>query len=395
MKKILFTLFVCTSALLATAQIALTRAFTPPNGAFYIELVNNGTTPLNLGCYTLISYYTANSDRGFYVITLPDQNLEGKGMVTIGTAEASLQDSRNSGITLNARTLFAEGLLQRHALNTSGNSFINNTPFLNSTTIFNQGERTGPSDEQLVLLFNGNTLIDASFTVDANKNLSQFLRALPNLSFTNACNNLVTVRFGALQSAYAPIFNRPNQINDYGYFKEFEIRRNNATVQIAWQTIREQENRGFEIERRVDNEPWTTVAYVATLAPDGNSNQTLNYLYGDNSFLKGNVQYRLRQIDVNGRSAYGPVQTLDNFGRVDKLVVYPNPSPDGRVNIAFGNVNSLRDVQVLDINGQLVQQWLSVNNATQQITNLRRGNYILRVIDRQTGVLTTEKIIVQ
>jgi hypothetical protein len=75
--------------------------------------------------------------------------------------------------------------------------------------------------------------------------------------------------------------------------------------------------------------------------------------------------------------------------------VYPNPSPDGRINVAFGNVNSLRDVQIIDISGQLIQQWLSVNNTNQQINNLRRGNYIVRVIDRQTGTVSSEKIIVQ
>ena len=328
-------------------------------------------------------------------MSLPGQTLPGKGIVTIGTTDPAYQNSYGARINLSLKDLFAEGLLQRHVLDPDNNSFSNNTPLFNTSTVLNRPERDGRFDEQLALLFNGNTLVDASFTVDANKNLSQFLTSLPNLSFTNSCGNLVTVRFGALQSMYATIFNRPNQSNDYGYFKEFEVRRNNAMVQIAWQTTREQNSRGFEIERKVDNKPWTTVAYVATLAPGGNSNETLNYLYGDNSFLKGNIQYRLRQIDVNGRSTYGPAQTLNDLGLADKLVVYPNPSPDGTVNLAFGNVNSLRDVQVVDINGQLIQQWLSVNAASQQINDLRRGNYILRVIDRQTGTVTSKKIIVQ
>ena len=198
-----------------------------------------------------------------------------------------------------------------------------------------------------------------------------------------------------MQSAYASIFNRPNQPNDYGYFKEFQIQRNNAIVQIAWQTAREQNNRGFEIERRSDNEPWTTVAYVATLAPTGNSSETLKYLYGDNTPLRGNLQYRLRQVDVNGRATYSPVRTINVLGEENKIVIYPNPSTDGRVNISFGNVNSLRDVQVLDINGQLIQQWLSINSNSQQLTNLRRGNYFVRVIDRQTGTMTSQKLIVQ
>jgi hypothetical protein len=396
MKKILFTILISFFVFFADAQVILTKAYTPQNGAYYFELANNGTTPLNLSCYTLASYFKTTTDRGFYAITLPNQNLTANGVVTIGSAEPFYQNSYSSHINLSLKSLFAEGLLQRHVLNTTTNSsFINNTSLFNSSNFLNQLANTNEFDEHIVLLFNGNTLVDASFTVDANNNLSQFLKLLPNLSFTNSCGNLVTVRFGALQSMYATIFNRPNETNDYGYFKEFEIRRNNATVQIAWQTTREQNNRGFEIERRIGTEPWTTVAYVATLAPDGNSSETLRYLYGDNTLLAGNAQYRLRQIDMNGRTTYSPVQSLNSLGMVDKVVVYPNPSPDGRINVAFGNVNSLRDVQIIDISGQLIQQWLSVNNTNQQINNLRRGNYIVRVIDRQTGTVSSEKIIVQ
>lgn len=98
---------------------------------------------------------------------------------------------------------------------------------------------------------------------------------------------------------------------------------------------------------------------------------------------------------MQGRTVYSPAQNLNSLGLKDKMVVYPNPSTDGRISIAFENVNSFRDVQVLDINGQLIQQWVSINNSTQQINNLKRGGYIIRVTDRQSGSVTTEKVLVQ
>jgi len=395
MKKVLFTLLVSSCSFVINAQVKLDKAYTPPNGNYYFELSNNGTTTLNVGCYTLISYYKTSLERGFHVITLPNQNLTSDGVIAIGTSQPHYQNNFNSRINLNFNHLFSEGLLQRHVINRNNTGFLNNTSLSNAGNLFNELVSTNEFDDHFVLLFNGNTLIDASFTVDANKNLSQFLKLLPNLSFTNTCGNLVSVRFGALQSMYASIFNRPNESNEYGYFKEFEVQRNNATVQIAWQTTRERNNRGFEIERRIGNEPWTTVAYIATLSTNGSSNETLKYLYGDNGMVRGSAEYRLRQIDVSGQSTYSAVRTLNAFGEASKVVVYPNPSTDGRVNVAFGNVNSLRDVQVLDINGQMVQQWVSVNNTNQQINNLRRGNYYIRVIDRQTGAISSQQLIVQ
>jgi len=394
MKKVLFILLICIFPFILRAQLKLNKAYTPPNGNYYFELANSSTTALALGCYTIISYYKATTDRGFYVITLPNKNLAANDILSLSSG-ASLYNNHNINLHLSLRDLFSEGLLQKLVINENNNGFINNTSLINDFNFFNELSNSNEANDQIALLFNGNTLIDASFTVDADNNIPQFLKLLPNLSFTNSCGNLVTIRFGTLQATYASIFNRPNQPNDYGYFKEFQIQRNNAIVQIAWQTAREQNNRGFEIERRSDNEPWTTVAYVATLAPTGNSSETLKYLYGDNTPLRGNLQYRLRQVDINGRATYSPVRTINVLGEENKIVIYPNPSTDGRVNISFGNVNSLRDVQVLDINGQLIQQWLSINSNSQQLTNLRRGNYFVRVIDRQTGTMTSQKLIVQ
>jgi hypothetical protein len=395
MKRIIFTLLIAFSVSTSKAQLVLNKAFTPVNGRYYFELANNSSTAQNLGCYTLISYYKTAVNRGFYVINLPRVDLPAKGFLTIGNTPSAEVDGSRSNVNLSFATLFSEGLLQRQVIDQRNNSFYNSTSQYNAANLFNQLTDAAEFDDPMVLLFNGSTLIDASFTIDGNRNLSPFLRLLPNLSFTNNCGNLVTVRFAALQSMFRSIFNRPNAQDHYGYFKEFEIQRNNAMVQIAWQTTREQNNRGFEIERRIGSEPWSTVAYIATLAPEGNSSETLNYLYGDNTLLNGNVQYRLKQVDLNGQTAYSTIRSLNDFAPTGKMILYPNPTTDGRVNIAFGNINSLRDIQVVDLNGQIVQQWVSVNNTNQQVNNLKRGNYFIRVIDRQTAMVFTEKLVVQ
>ncbi len=199
--------------------------------------------------------------------------------------------------------------------------------------------------------------------------------------------------FCALFGQAQTVLVQPSGANKgYGSFKEFDIRRNNAMVQIAWQTTREEGNRGFEIEKKVGDAPWMMVAYVPSLAPDGNSSKTLSYLYGDNSLIEENTQYRIKQISINGLAAYSSIQALRPYA--NKVTVYPNPTPDGTVNVGFGSTSTFRDVQVLDLNGQLIQQWLSLNNTSQQINNLQKGNYVVRVIDRQTGLVSSEKIIV-
>jgi hypothetical protein len=392
MKKVLLLALMATLAGIARSQLVLNRAYTPQNGSDYFELGNPNNNPVSLGCYSLLAFFDNGQEKGFYVIRFPEQQVGGQEVVSLS---ASTGVSTSIGRRhLSFGELFQNGLLERYVLNTVGSRF---DPISQQSLsrYFNRIAGGGEWDEHIVLLFNGATLVDASVAVDAQSQPSRFFMQLPDLRFNNGCGSAVNVRFSSLPSAYASLFSQQGQLLDRGYFREMDIRLNNATVQIAWQTIREQNNRGFDVERRVGDGNWTTVAYVASLAPGGNSNQTLTYLYGDPSPASGRVQYRLRQVDLNGRATYSPLRTLNQHGLPEKMVVYPNPSTDGQVNIAFGKVNALRDVQVVDVNGQILQQLVSVNTSTQQITNLRRGQYFIRVIDRAQGTITTEKLIVQ
>lgn len=393
MKKILFLLTITFSSQFLYAQLILTKAFTPQNGTAYFELTNNNTIPVSLGCYSIVSYFNTPLEKGFSVINLPDESIAPNAVLTI----SGQPTSNGKGINLfnySYQGLQASGRIRKYFLNEKEDAFENNynSSYTNLHSVNNQQNN---SIDHLVLLMYSNTLVDASFSLDGNKNIPSHFRNIPTLSFNNSCGNQVNVRFNTLQSTYPNIFNRsPYERNEYGFFREFQIHKNTATVQIAWQTSKEQNLRGFEIERRIENKPWTTIAFVASMAPSGNNDHVLNYLYGDNSFLGDNAEYRLKQIDINGRSFYSAPRRMDVFEN-NEVVLYPNPSVDGRVTVSLGKLNSLRDIQVVDLNGQLVQQWLSVNNNTQQINDLKRGNYIIRVIDHQTGTLTSEKLIVQ
>lgn len=393
MKKLILFVAIIFCNQFLYGQLILTRAYTPPIGTAYFEITNNYTTPVSLGCYSIVSYFNTPTEKGFSVINLPDESLIPKGVLTISGEPTNYSKGTNL-YNYSYQSLQESGRIRQYYLNENERAFINNTNSLFQSNI-NAVSNQANSNDHLVLLMFSNTVIDASFGLDENRNIPSHIRNIPNLVYTNSCGNEVNVRFNTLQSMYPNIFTRsPYERNVYGYFREFEIHKNTASVQIAWQTAKEQDLRGFEIERRVENKPWTTIAFVATMAPSGNSNQVINYLYGDNSFLNDEAEYRLKQIDINGRSFYSAPRRI-NMLEDRNVVLYPNPSIDGRVTVSLGKLNSLRDIQVVDINGQLVQQWLSVNNSTQQINDLKRGNYIVRVIDHQTGIVSSEKLIVQ
>jgi hypothetical protein len=180
-------------------------------------------------------------------------------------------------------------------------------------------------------------------------------------------------------------------------FTQFDVQRNNANVQVAWQTALHHDNRGYEVQRRYDDDTWSTIAYVVPdVSAEVKDQDVLRYMYGDqHPELSRTVQYRVKIISRDGRYGYSDVRTVPTATvQSARVMVYPNPSTDGRIYINFGNTRSLWDVQVVDMNGRIVNQWRSLSTNSHQIDNIRPGHYLLRLVNRETGMVTTEKVIV-
>jgi len=110
-------------------------------------------------------------------------------------------------------------------------------------------------------------------------------------------------------------------------------------VEVAWITISETNNYGFEIERsrnlngvreanphsEIGNPQWVEIAFVqghgTTLAPQ-------SYSYIDRAVPFGKYTYRIKQIDLDGRSETFPELEVSVGVEQDKFILaqnYPNP----------------------------------------------------------------------
>jgi hypothetical protein len=103
----------------------------------------------------------------------------------------------------------------------------------------------------------------------------------------------------------------------------------NATVgkvTLNWRTATEINNRGFEIQRKVDDNGWSVIAFR-----NGAGTTTIanNYSYVDNvSELSANkISYRLKQVDFDGNVQLSSVVLVDNPIPVKYGVSqnFPNP----------------------------------------------------------------------
>jgi hypothetical protein len=175
----------------------------------------------------------------------------------------------------------------------------------------------------------------------------------------------------------------------------FNAKRTSAVnVELSWQTLQEENSKGFEVQRQVGDGTWQVVTFVPSRASNGNSNSALTYDYTDNNSVSAISQYRLRQVDIDGDSKFSETKSVRGEGQVGRTIVFPNPTSDGTVKVSFEDLNGTRDAVLTDMNGRVIKQWTGLTNNNLEINNLTTGYYSLRVIVRETGEQSAQKIIV-
>jgi hypothetical protein len=194
---------------------------------------------------------------------------------------------------------------------------------------------------------------------------------------------------GTYCTVFRDVANSPLPVS----FASFSASRNSSNVNLTWSTASEQNNSGFAVERNT-NGNWTEVGFVPTQATGGFSDALLRYAFTDLNNVKGITQYRIRQVDISGKSKYSEIRAVRSEGQPVKLTIYPNPTVDGKVSVVFDESNVTRNVSVLDMSGRVVKQITGITNNNITIENLKPGMYTLRVTVPETGEQGVQKIIV-
>jgi len=174
----------------------------------------------------------------------------------------------------------------------------------------------------------------------------------------------------------------------------FNAVRNSDKVNLTWVTATEDNNHGFELQRMLGNGKWSTVAYIFSQADGGNSTSNLTYQYRDNNNYSGLSQYRLLQIDLDGKFKYSDIRSVRGEAQANKTLVFPNPGFNGTVNVIFENGSAKRSLSLIDMSGRMIQQWNNFTDNSLQVSNLKPGMYNLRIFNTETGVQSVEKIII-
>jgi len=145
-----------------------------------------------------------------------------------------------------------------------------------------------------------------------------------------------------------------------------------SSVELLWSTASELNNRGFEVERSVNDH--NSFAVVGFVDGKGNSTEINYYSFNDNPHLSGvnQIYYRLKQVDFDGTFSYSDVVSV-SYDVPAEFVLnqnYPNPFNPSTTISYFVPKESFVSIKIYDFLGREVTTLVSEMKST--------GSYDLR-----------------
>lgn len=155
-------------------------------------------------------------------------------------------------------------------------------------------------------------------------------------------------------------------------------------VNLFWQTVSEQQNEGFELQRSVDGEIFTSVGFIPGA---GTSYQLQSYRYTE-AWHRFPIYYRLKQMDMDGAFHYSHIIEIDQAEHLTfQLSVFPNPTRGpvqlkGDAEKLSLEMMSSEGHQLLVTEGSLIdlEQKINVN-----LKNKPTGMYLLKFRDTESA----------
>jgi hypothetical protein len=165
---------------------------------------------------------------------------------------------------------------------------------------------------------------------------------------------------------------------------------------LKWNTSNELNNLGFEVQRSSDGVNYSSIGFVNTLAPGGNSSTELSYTFEDNNPVVSKKNfYRLNQKDIDGRSKMSNVVLIngDKPTTIGIGGIFPNPA-SSTVNVII-DAPRRDDVTVvlMDVLGKTIKQKvvnveIGSNTVPVEISGLASGSYLVKVLCKSSDCET-------
>jgi hypothetical protein len=170
-------------------------------------------------------------------------------------------------------------------------------------------------------------------------------------------------------------------------FLSFTATRQQADVLVQWATATEQNADRFEVEMSQDGSNWTVAGSVAAT---GNSNMVRNYSFTAHNLPAITLQFRIRQVDQDGKFAFSATRQLKAATEAGTIKVTAN---SGRIMLQFTSEVKGATVRIMNLNGQVLQeQKLSSAFGLVLIPTAQKGLCLVAVIT-ENEVAAARKVV--
>jgi hypothetical protein len=142
----------------------------------------------------------------------------------------------------------------------------------------------------------------------------------------------------------------------------------------------------FQIEKKIAER----FINVMTIAASNNHNGS-SYSYNDNNSNRGTTQYRLKVIEQDGKFSYSEIRAVKGSGGSTDFTVFPNPS-HGSAKVVISDVSEAVEIQLIDQMGRVIRTLNTQNSNTMEMNNLTSGMYMIRIVNKKSGEITTKKL---
>jgi photosystem II stability/assembly factor-like uncharacterized protein len=168
------------------------------------------------------------------------------------------------------------------------------------------------------------------------------------------------------------------------FLLEFTGHLQGNEIGLAWQTSFEKNSRGFEIEKSTDGSRFNKIGFVSAI---GNSVINRSYSFHDKDIAQEKNYYRLKLIDIDGKSEYSKTILIKNTFIVKSIFqVIGNPFKNS-LDLQFGNISgNSGEVRLIDMAGKTIMRWIININPNSRMRldltgrNLSGGVYTVQML---------------
>jgi hypothetical protein len=172
-------------------------------------------------------------------------------------------------------------------------------------------------------------------------------------------------------------------------------------VRLSWKTASEENNAGFEVQRKAGAKgSWAKVGFVESKADGGTTSEAHSYQFEDASppYAADELEYRLRQVDLDGSTSLSEsVAVQRTVDQVELLGTFPNPTRT-RATVRFAVPERQKvTLELYDVLGRRVRTLVNGEREGRQsmqvdVSTLPSGVYFLRL--KAEGQMKTQRMTV-